>query len=200
MATFIRGMTRGPMPMRSRRMAAQTSNQSAESRASAPWRAPANLTRSATPFRTIIARARSTSQREEAMNARSQRERSRREFLAGAGARALAAASAGPARAAMGPDDKFDLVIEGAEVRGPSPAVRGRRAIGSRYGLIQALEADIPTPGTLRVLAAAGKVATPGLIDLHCHVYPYGSAIGIPADELVAHQCTTTCVSAGDAG
>jgi len=41
---------------------------------------------------------------------------------------------------------------------------------------------------------------TPGLVDLHTHVYPYGSAIGIPADELVAHQCTTTCVSAGDAG
>jgi len=39
-----------------------------------------------------------------------------------------------------------------------------------------------------------------GLIDLHCHVYPYGSAIGIPADELVQHQCTTTVVSAGDAG
>src|SRR4029077_3201007 len=31
-------------------------------------------------------------------------------------------------------------------------------------------------------------------------VFPYGSAIGIPADELVAHQCTTTCVSGGDAG
>jgi dihydroorotase len=41
---------------------------------------------------------------------------------------------------------------------------------------------------------------TPGLVDLHSHVFPYGSAIGIPADELVAHQCTTTCVSAGDAG
>src|SRR5262249_37356889 len=27
-----------------------------------------------------------------------------------------------------------------------------------------------------------------------------GSALGIPADELVPHQCTTTCVSAGDAG
>ena len=45
-----------------------------------------------------------------------------------------------------------------------------------------------------------GKLVTPGLIDLHCHVYPYGSAIGIPADELVQYQCTTTVVSAGDAG
>ena len=50
------------------------------------------------------------------------------------------------------------------------------------------------------MLDAGGKLVTPGLIDLHAHVFPYGSAIGIPADELVAHQCTTTCVSAGDAG
>jgi dihydroorotase len=38
------------------------------------------------------------------------------------------------------------------------------------------------------------------LIDLHAHTYPYGSAIGIPADELIAHQGTTTVVSAGDGG
>jgi len=31
-------------------------------------------------------------------------------------------------------------------------------------------------------------------------VYPYGSALGIPADELVPYQGSTTMVSAGDAG
>ena len=41
---------------------------------------------------------------------------------------------------------------------------------------------------------------TPGLIDLHAHVFPYGSGIGIPADELIPFQATTTLVSAGDAG
>jgi dihydroorotase len=51
-----------------------------------------------------------------------------------------------------------------------------------------------------RVMDVAGKLVTPGLIDLHAHTYPFGSAIGIPADELVAHQCTTTVVSAGDGG
>jgi len=40
----------------------------------------------------------------------------------------------------------------------------------------------------------------PGLVDLHAHTFPYGSAIGIPADELVPFQGTTTAVSAGDAG
>ncbi len=122
---------------------------------------------------------------------------SRRDFLATAASFALAA---GPARAAMGPDDKFDLVIKGGDVLDPSQRLRGRRDIGIRYGVIEAVEADIPAARALRVLDAGGKLVTPGLVDLHCHVYPYGSAIGIPADELVAHQCTTTCVSAGDAG
>src|SRR5712691_973158 len=124
---------------------------------------------------------------------------SRRNFLATAGSLALAGAG-GRAFAAMGPTDKFDLVIKGGDVLDPSQSLRGGRDIGIRYGMIEAIEADIPAERALRVLDAAGKLVTPGLVDLHCHVYPYGSALGIPADELVAHQCTTTCVSAGDAG
>jgi len=124
---------------------------------------------------------------------------SRRHVLTGAASLALTAA-AGPAFAAMGPDDKFDLVIKGGEVLDPSQSLRGRRDVGIRYGVIEAVEPDIPAARALRVIDAGGKLVTPGLVDLHCHVYPYGSAIGIPADELIAHQCTTTCVSAGDAG
>jgi dihydroorotase len=100
----------------------------------------------------------------------------------------------------MGPQDKFDLLIKGGEVLDPSQNLRGRRDIGIRRGVIEALEADIPIERAERVLDAAGKLVTPGLIDLHAHVYPYGSAIGIPADELVPHQATATVVSAGDAG
>src|ERR1700759_2134243 len=126
---------------------------------------------------------------------------SRRHMLAGAGAGALAlAARGGCARAARGPNDKFDLLIKGGDVLDPSQNLRGRRDIGIRFGMIEAVEADIPATRAVRVINAGGKLVTPGLIDLHCHVYPYGSAIGIPADELIAFQCTTTCVSAGDAG
>src|SRR5258707_657829 len=124
---------------------------------------------------------------------------SRRDFLAHASSMALAAGTAGAigsASAAIGPDDTFDLLIKGGEVLDPSQSLRGKRDIGIRYGVVQALEADIPAARAQRVLDASGKLVTPGLVDLHTHVYPYGSAIGIPADELVAHQCTTTCVSA----
>src|SRR5437763_973917 len=126
--------------------------------------------------------------------------RSRRDFIVSAGSFALAAAVPGPTRAVMGPDDKFDLVIKGGDVLDPSQSLRGKRDIGIRYGIVEALEPEIPAARALRILDASGKLVTPGLVDLHAHVYPYGSAIGIPADELVGHQCTTTCVSAGDAG
>jgi dihydroorotase len=125
---------------------------------------------------------------------------SRRDFLTTAGSFALAAASGSGAYAAMGPNDKFDLVIKGGDVLDPSQSLRGKRDIGIRYGMIEAVEADIPAARAERLLDVSGKLVTPGLVDLHSHVFPYGSAIGIPADELVAHQCTTTCVSGGDAG
>jgi dihydroorotase len=126
---------------------------------------------------------------------------SRRDFFSTAASAAIATASlGGGALAAMGPNDKFDLVIKGGEVIDPSQSLRGKRDIGIRFGLVEAVEADIPAARAQRVLDAAGKLVTPGLVDLHCHVYPYGSAIGIPADELVEHTCMTTGVSAGDAG
>ena len=120
----------------------------------------------------------------------------RRLLLAGA---ATLTPTAG-ALAAMGPNDKFDLLVRNANVLDPSQQLSGKRDIGMRYGRIEAVEASIAPERANRVMDAGGKLVTPGLIDLHAHTYAFGSAIGIPADELVAHQATTTVVSAGDAG
>jgi dihydroorotase len=124
---------------------------------------------------------------------------SRRDFLALSGS-AAAVALSGPANAAMGPSDKFDLVIKGGEVLDPSQSLRAKRDIGIRWGVVEAVQESIPAERALKSIDASGKLVLPGLVDLHCHVYPYGSAIGIPADELVQFQGTTTVVSAGDAG
>ena len=125
---------------------------------------------------------------------------SRRHFVQTAASLAACGLLPGTALAAMGPNEKFDLLIRNANVLDPSQNLSGKRDIGIRYGLIESIEASIAPERAQRVMDAGGKLVTPGLIDLHCHTYPYGSAIGIPADELVAHQCTTTVVSAGDAG
>ena len=125
----------------------------------------------------------------------------RRSLLAtGASLAAGAALLPGLAVAAMGPNDKFDLLIRNANVVDPSQNLSGARDIGIRYGVIEQVGTGIAPDRALRVMDAGNRLVTPGLIDLHCHTYPYGSAIGIPADELIAHQCTTTVVSAGDGG
>jgi len=125
---------------------------------------------------------------------------SRRRFVAGMGAALAASAMSAAVRAAMGPQDKFDLLIKGGELLDPSQNLRAKRDIGIRFGKIEALENDIPLERALRILDASGKLILPGLVDLHSHVYPYGSALGIPADELIPYQGTCTMVSAGDAG
>src|SRR6516164_6982892 len=67
----------------------------------------------------------------------------RREFLVAAGSIAASTALAGSARAVMGPDDKFDLVIKNGDVLDPSQSLRGKRDIGIRYGIVEAVEPEI---------------------------------------------------------
>ena len=109
------------------------------------------------------------------------KKQSRRDFLAGASALAVSGIATG-VQAAMGPGDKFDLVIKGGEVLDPSQKLRAKRDIGIRFGIVEAVEADIPAARANRVMNAAGRLVVPGLIDLHSHVYTTG--IGIPPDEL----------------
>src|SRR5215470_18383371 len=99
----------------------------------------------------------------------------RRRFLAGAGAVSALAASGlvGRAvRAAMGPQDKFDLVIKGGEVLDPSQKLRARRDIGIRNAVIAALEPEIADSRAKQMMDAKGKLVVPGLVDIHAHVYP----------------------------
>lgn len=125
---------------------------------------------------------------------------SRRDLIKAGGALAALGAVPGAMRAAVGPNDKFDLLIRNANVLDPGQNLAGMRDIGIRFGMIDTIAASIPAERAQRVMDAGGKMVTPGLIDLHAHTYPYGSAIGIPADELITYAATTTVVSAGDAG
>src|SRR5258708_6842563 len=123
---------------------------------------------------------------------------SRREFLYGtaAGGALLGLGASG----ALAQTDKFDLVIKGGEVLDPGQKLRAQRDIGIRNAVIAALEPDIADARAKQLLDAKGKLVLPGLVDMHAHVYPGVSALGLPADELVPYTATTTYVSAGDAG
>ncbi len=46
----------------------------------------------------------------------------------------------------------------------------------------------------------AGRIVTPGLIDLHTHVYWGGTSLGIDAEMFARKSAVTTCVDTGSAG
>jgi dihydroorotase len=119
----------------------------------------------------------------------------RRRFLQ----QATALVAAWPAAFALA-EEHFDLVIRGGELIDPSQGLHARRDLGIRWGQIVAVEPQIVTASGVQVIDATGKLVVPGLVDLHTHVYPLGSALGLPADELTPYTATTTYVSAGDAG
>src|SRR5260221_13098343 len=104
----------------------------------------------------------------------------RRRFILGLAAAGSLAPLPGAVRAAMGPNDKFDLVIKGGEVLDPSQKLRGVRDIGIRYGVVEAVEPSIPAARALRVLDAGGRLVTARLIGPHAHTYPHGSAVVHP--------------------
>jgi len=120
----------------------------------------------------------------------------RRRFLLGAAALGVAGFGRGVALA----EERFDLLIRAGEVIDPSQRLRARRDVGIRWGHVVAVEPHIAAERALQAIDATGKLVVPGLVDLHAHVYPMGSALGLPADELVPYTATTTYVSAGDAG
>jgi len=94
---------------------------------------------------------------------------------------------------------KFDLVIANGDVLDPSQRLRAKRDIGIKQGQIAAIATSIATDRAVQRIDAAGRLLTPGLVDLHTHFCPH-IGIGLPADELVGITGTTTAVSAGDAG
>jgi len=122
----------------------------------------------------------------------------RRKFLQRAAA--VSGTALLPATLRANDSDQLDLLIRGGEVIDPSQRLRGRYDVGIRWGRIVSVQSAIPVSHARHVIEASGNLVTPGLVDLHAHVYPLGSALGVPADELAPYTATTTYVSAGDAG
>ncbi len=100
----------------------------------------------------------------------------------------------------VGSGSRFDLLIKGGEVLDPSQNLRAKRDVAIKNAVVAELAVDIPSIRSAQVIDATNRLVTPGLVDLHAHVYPQGSAIGLPADEIAPATATTTFVSAGDAG
>lgn len=96
--------------------------------------------------------------------------------------------------------ERFDLVLKGGRVLDPSQELDGKRDIAISGGRIAAIEADIPAERAARVVDVAGAIVTPGLIDLHVHVYRHFTDFGLPVEDAGVNAGVTTVVDQGSAG
>jgi dihydroorotase len=95
---------------------------------------------------------------------------------------------------------KYDLLIKGGEIVDPSAGFSGQMDVAIKRNRIAAVETDIPADAAFRVVDASGQYVTPGLVDLHTHVY-YGSTFwGVHPDQIAARTGVTTWLDVGSAG
>src|SRR5580693_6322552 len=94
----------------------------------------------------------------------------------------------------------FDLILRGGRVIDPSQKLDAVTDIAFAAGNVamvgHALNADSGTD----VRDVTGHIVTPGLIDMHTHVYWGGTSLGVDAEEFCRTSGVTTAVDTGSAG
>ena len=90
-----------------------------------------------------------------------------------------------------------DLVLKGGRVIDPSQGIDRITDVAFAQGRVAAV-GDNLTGTTIQNVQ--GQIVTPGLIDLHTHVYWGGTSLGVDANAYSAQSAVTTCVDTGSAG
>jgi dihydroorotase len=117
---------------------------------------------------------------------------------------AFGVAAAQTAPAAQTP---YDLLIKGGHVIDARNGVDAVRDVAIKDGKIVAVAANIPASQAAKTVNAANLYVTPGLIDIHVHVYTgeKGTAYAagpnaVPIDAFSLRSCVTTVADAGSPG
>jgi dihydroorotase len=100
----------------------------------------------------------------------------------------------------------YDLLLKGGHVLDAKNHIDGVVDVAVAAGKIAAVAKDIPAGQARRVVNAAGLYVTPGLVDMHAHVFAgtmgseYTGAFSVRPDGFSFRSGVTTVVDAGGAG
>lgn len=95
---------------------------------------------------------------------------------------------------------QYDVVVAGGHVIDPASGLSDQRDIAIHDGVIAAVESNIAAGSARRMIDARGQIVTPGLVDLHTHIYWGATYWGVEADPIAARSGVTTWIDVGSAG
>ena len=95
---------------------------------------------------------------------------------------------------------KYDLLIRHGEVVDPGAGLKGMLDIGISGGKIVEVGASLPEKEARRTISARGLLVTPGLIDIHAHVFVNAHDMGGHTDHFCRSTGVTTLCDAGSTG
>jgi dihydroorotase len=93
----------------------------------------------------------------------------------------------------------FELVLQGGRILDPSQNLDTVADLAFANGKVAAIGKKLAAEGAA-CKDVSGFLVTPGLIDLHTHVYWGGTSLGVDADDFCRASGVTTAIDTGSAG
>jgi dihydroorotase len=104
----------------------------------------------------------------------------------------------------LGAQTTYDMLLKGGHVIDPKNRINAPMDVAISGGKIARVAADIPASQARRTVDVKGLTVTPGLIDIHVHVYPRPELLerdsNVQADAHSFPSGVTTVVDAGTSG
>ena len=103
---------------------------------------------------------------------------------------------------------KLDVLLKGGHLIDPKNGIDGQMDVGISDGRITQVARNIPEKGATRIIDVTGLYVTPGLLDMHGHVfmgnkpgaYIADGATSVMPDGFTFRSGVTTIVDAGSSG
>ena len=94
----------------------------------------------------------------------------------------------------------YDLILRGGRVVDPLQKLDAVTDVAFSDGKVARIGAGLQAGASTDIRDISGRIVTPGLIDLHTHVYWGGTSLGIDAEDFCRSSGVTTAVDTGSAG